>query len=286
MQVFKSIKALKSALSDERADGKSVGFVPTMGFFHEGHLSLMRHAKQETDCVVVSIFVNPTQFGPNEDFEAYPRDVERDLMLCKDVGVDFVFTPDVEEMYPLGYSTYVECEGGITNTLCGASRPVHFKGVTSVVNKLFNIVEPDLAYFGQKDAQQVAVLQKMVRDLNMNLKIVSCPIMREENGLAMSSRNVYLNADERKDALVLSESLGIASNLIISGETSTKLIIESMKTHILSASSATIDYVQIVDLNDLSDIEFVKGEVLIAVAVKIGKTRLIDNMRMTISKDI
>lgn len=282
MQVFKEINALKSNLSVKRKDGENIGFVPTMGFFHEGHLSLMRQAVKETDCVVVSIFVNPTQFGPNEDFEAYPRDLERDLKLCEEVGVDYVFTPDVNEMYPTGYSTYVECEGGITNTLCGASRPGHFKGVTSVVNKLFNIVEPNLAYFGQKDAQQVAVLEKMVRDLNMNLKIIPCPIMREEDGLAMSSRNVYLSADERKDALVLSKSLKIASDLIREGEKDAKKIIESMKAHIMTASSAVVDYVQIVDNKDLSDIDTVSGDVLFAVAVKIGKTRLIDNMRMTI----
>lgn len=282
MQVFKEINALKSALSDNRKDGKNIGFVPTMGFFHEGHLSLMRQAVVETDCVVVSIFVNPTQFGPNEDFEAYPRDLERDLKLCEEVGVDYVFTPDVNEMYPTGYSTYVECEGGITNTLCGASRPGHFKGVTSVVNKLFNIVEPNLAYFGQKDAQQVAVLEKMVRDLNMNLVIVPCPIMRENDGLAMSSRNVYLSLDEREDALVLSGSLKIATDLIQKGETDANKIIESMKSHIMTASSAVIDYIQIVANNDLSDIDTIRGDVLIAVAVKIGKTRLIDNMRMTI----
>ncbi len=282
MQVCKEIKALKQALSTERKDGKKIGFVPTMGFFHEGHLSLMKQARNETDCVVVSIFVNPTQFGPGEDFEAYPRDLERDLKLCEDAGVNYVFTPEVGEMYPSGYSTYVECEGGITSTLCGASRPGHFKGVTSVVNKLFNIVEPDLAFFGQKDAQQVAVLDKMVRDLNMNLKIIPCPIMRENDGLAMSSRNVYLKADERKDALVLSESLKIASELIERGETDAKGIINHMKAHIMTASSAVIDYVQIVDNNNLLDIDTVKGDVLFAVAVKIGKTRLIDNMRMTI----
>lgn len=282
MQVFNEINALKQALSSERKEGKKIGFVPTMGFFHEGHLSLMKQARNETDCVVVSIFVNPTQFGPGEDFESYPRDLNRDLKLCEDVGVDYVFTPKVNEMYPAGYSTYVECEGGITKTLCGASRPGHFKGVTSVVNKLFNIVEPDLAFFGQKDAQQVAVLEKMVRDLNMNLKIIPCPIKRENDGLAMSSRNVYLNDDERKDALVLSQSLKIASELVASGETDAKRIIDHMKSHIMTASSAVIDYVQIVDNNDLSDVETVKGDVLFAVAVKIGRTRLIDNMRMTI----
>ncbi len=282
MQVFNEIKALKNEISAKKREGKTIGFVPTMGFFHEGHLSLMRQAVKETDCVVVSIFVNPTQFGPGEDFESYPRDLDRDLSLCEAVGVDFVFTPDVNEMYPAGYSTFVECEGGITHTLCGASRPGHFKGVTSVVNKLFNIVEPDQAYFGQKDAQQVAVLEKMVRDLNMNLKIIPCPIMREEDGLAMSSRNVYLKADERKDALVLSGSLKIASDLIQEGERNSNTIIEQMKAHIMTAPSAVIDYVQIVDNNNLSDIDSAIGDVLFAVAVKIGKTRLIDNMRMTI----
>ncbi|MBE0449304.1 MAG: pantoate--beta-alanine ligase [Clostridia bacterium] len=282
MQVFNEINALKHALSIERKDGKKIGFVPTMGFFHDGHMSLMKEAINETDCVVVSIFVNPTQFGPGEDFESYPRNMERDLKLCEELGVHYVFTPEVSEMYPAGYSTFVECEGGITHTLCGASRPGHFKGVTSVVNKLFNIVEPDLAFFGQKDAQQVAVLDKMVRDLNMNLKIIPCPIMRENDGLAMSSRNVYLNAIERKEALVLSESLKIASSLIQDGERNSNKIIEQMKAHIMTASSAVIDYVQIVENDNLSDIDTVVGDVLFAVAVRIGKTRLIDNMRMTI----
>jgi pantoate--beta-alanine ligase len=280
MIVYKDIEGLKEALIREKAEKHTIGFVPTMGFFHEGHLSLMKEAKTKTDVVVVSIFVNPTQFGPNEDFEAYPRDLERDLDLCGSVGVDYVFAPDVKEMYPDGYATYVSVESQMTAKLCGASRPGHFKGVTSVVNKLFNIVTPDFAFFGQKDAQQVAVLEKMVRDLNMNLKIVACPIVREADGLAMSSRNVYLSPSERKDALVLSQSLELAYKMIQNGEKNADRIIEAMKKNIESVESAAIDYVEIVDLESLEKLSMLNNRYLIALAVRIGKTRLIDNMRI------
>ena len=204
MITVKTVKELRRLIKAQKSMGHQIGFVPTMGYLHEGHYSLMKAAKVQSDYVVVSIFVNPTQFGPNEDLSAYPRDLERDLMGCEAEGVDLVFAPEVIEMYPEGYSTTVECEGNITKVLCGASRPSHFKGVTSVVAKLFNMVAPDVAYFGQKDAQQVAVIEKMVRELNFDVEIVACPIVREIDGLAMSSRNVYLSKAQRQEALVLS----------------------------------------------------------------------------------
>lgn len=279
MQILNTVAETRTAIESQRKMGKSIGFVPTMGFLHDGHLSLMEAAKDQTDFVVVSIFVNPTQFGPNEDLASYPRDLERDVELCKSVGVDLIFAPSVSEMYPDGYSTYVDCEGDITKRLCGATRPTHFKGVTSVVSKLFNIVMPDKAFFGQKDAQQVAVIEKMVRDLNYNLEIVPCPIVRESDGLAMSSRNAYLNDDQRKEALVLSKALKRAKALIEAGERSTETLIGEMIKIIEVSPSAVIDYVSIVDAKTLDAIETINDDFLVALAVKIGKTRLIDNFR-------
>ncbi len=279
MQILNTVAETRTAIESQRKMGKSIGFVPTMGFLHDGHLSLMEAAKDQTDFVVVSIFVNPTQFGPNEDLASYPRDLERDVELCKSVGVDLIFAPSVSEMYPDGYSTYVDCEGDITKRLCGATRPTHFKGVTSVVSKLFNIVMPDKAFFGQKDAQQVAVIEKMVRDLNYNLEIVPCPIVRESDGLAMSSRNAYLNDDQRKEALVLSKALKRAKDLIEAGERSTEMLIGEMIKIIEVSPSAVIDYVSIVDAKTLDAIETINDDFLVALAVKIGKTRLIDNFR-------
>lgn len=278
-----SISLLKQLVKNAKDQGQTVGLVPTMGFFHEGHLSLMKKAKETTDFVVVSLFVNPTQFGPNEDFEAYPRDLERDMSLCESMGVDVIFAPSVTEMYPNGYSTYVDCEGDITKALCGASRPGHFKGVTSVVTKLFHMVEPHYAFFGQKDAQQVAVIEKMVRDLNFNLTIVPCEIVRESDGLAMSSRNVYLSDEERKEALVLSQSLKLAEEMICNGETNAALVKSAMIAHIQTAKHAVIDYVSIVSSETLKDIELLEGDILIALAVKVGKPRLIDNKRIKLS---
>lgn len=275
LKIVKTVDAVRQSIPQN----KTIGFVPTMGFLHEGHLSLMKAAKEKSDYVIVSIFVNPTQFGPNEDLASYPRDLERDVELCRSVGVDLVFAPEVEEMYPSGYSTYVECEGDITKKLCGASRPSHFKGVTSVVNKLFNIVQPHMAFFGQKDAQQVAVIEKMVRDLNMPVQIISCPIVREADGLAMSSRNAYLSAEERKDALVLSQALKHAQSRLENGERNAGRLKDEMRDKIESISSSTVDYISIVSATTLEDITEVKGDVLFAVAVKIGKTRLIDNFR-------
>jgi len=284
MNVYHTVNAVRSAVKEARHAHKTIGLVPTMGFLHEGHLSLMKRAKKENDIVIVSIFVNPTQFGPNEDLASYPRDLERDMALCESVGVDLIFNPTVEEMYPEGYSTYVNCEGTITATLCGASRAGHFKGVTSVVSKLFNITLPDRAYFGQKDAQQVAVIEKMVRDLNFAVEIIPCEIIREEDGLALSSRNTYLSDEERQEALVLSQALTMAQDAIKSGERNAKTLIEKMKRHILLAPSAEIDYIQVVSAKTLEDLETLKGDVLIAMAVKIGKPRLIDNLRILVDK--
>ena len=216
--IIESIQGLREYLKEGRKQGKTIGFVPTMGFLHEGHLSLIRRAKSENDIVVVSDFVNPTQFAPDEDFDSYPRNIEMDEKLATSAGADVIFHPSVEEMYPAGSSTFVEVEGSITKVLCGASRPSHFRGVTTVVAMLFNIVQPDKAYFGQKDAQQAAVLIKMVRDLQMDLQIVVCPIIRETDGLAMSSRNTYLSDEERKQALVLNQSLLKAKNSFENGE--------------------------------------------------------------------
>lgn len=277
MKLVETISELKAIIRSNKSEGKTIGLVPTMGYLHEGHLSLVKRSVQDNDFTVMSIFVNPTQFGPNEDFEKYPRDMERDLRLAESVGADVVFAPCVTEMYPDGYKTYVEVED-ITKVLCGLSRPGHFKGVTTVVNKLFNIVEPDKAYFGQKDAQQVIVIKKMVRDLNMNLEIVTCPIIRESDGLAMSSRNVYLSKEERAAAVILSKSLFEAEELIKKGEKSTRKVIEYIRNRIMSEKLADIDYVEVVSTDGLGKLEEISGSVLIALAVRFGKTRLIDNI--------
>lgn len=282
MKIVKTKEALKEALAALRKGHKTVGFVPTMGFLHEGHLSLVSQARTENDVVVVSIFVNPTQFGPNEDFESYPRDLDRDSELVKSAGCDLIFAPEPSEMYPKPYMTFVDVTGGLTDKLCGASRPGHFQGVATVVTKLFNLVNPTRAYFGQKDAQQVAVIEQMVSDLNMTVQIVPCPIVREADGLALSSRNTYLTETERKEALVLSESLFWAKAQIEAGQRSAAFIRAGMVNHIQTAASAVIDYVQIVSAKTLEEVETLEGDVLIALAVKIGKPRLIDNMRFEV----
>ncbi len=277
MRLIESINDIKAIIRSQKSMGKTIGLVPTMGYLHEGHMSLVNMSVQHNDFTVLSVFVNPTQFGPNEDFDRYPRDIERDIKMAEAAGVDVVFSPSVEEMYPDGYKTYVEVED-ITKILCGRTRPGHFKGVTTVVNKLFNIVQPDRAYFGQKDAQQVVVINKMVKDLNMNVEIVTCPIVREEDGLAMSSRNVYLSTEERKSALILSKSLFEAQELIKNGENRKENILKYIVDRIKSEKGAQIDYVEIVNADTLDSIgEFLKGRVLIALAVKFGNTRLIDN---------
>ena len=275
--IIETVKELREYLAGQRAAGKTVGLVPTMGFLHEGHLSLIREAKAENDVVVVSDFVNPTQFGPNEDFESYPRNIERDTERALSAGADVIFYPSVSEMYPPESSTYVEVEGNITRVLCGASRPTHFRGVTTVVNKLFNIVEPDKAYFGQKDAQQVAVLTKMVKDLHMDIELIICPIVREPDGLAMSSRNTYLSSEERKQAVILNQALKKAKNAFANGEKDVVKLTGIITDKINEMPLAVIDYVSILDFPSLKPIITIEKDALGAVAVKFGKTRLIDN---------
>ncbi len=276
--IIEKIEELKKELRKNRQENRTVGFVPTMGYLHKGHLSLIEKAKEENDIVVISIFVNPTQFAPNEDFESYPRDLKRDSELAYQSGADIIFHPSVEEMYPRDSSTFVEVTGQITQVLCGKSRPTHFRGVTTVVNMLFNIVEPYKAYFGQKDAQQVAVLQKMVTDLHMNVELVVCPIVREEDGLAMSSRNIYLSEEERKQALVLNQSLREAEKLYKNGERETKVLKQYITEKIATMPLAVIDYVSIYEYPSLKETQILSYQCLIAVAVKFGKTRLIDNV--------
>lgn len=278
MKRIEKINEIRNILDLERKANHSIALVPTMGFLHEGHLSLIKEARQNNDIVVVSIFVNPTQFGPNEDLETYPRDINRDVNLCEQEGVDYIFNPSVEEMYGEDYATYVITESDITNKLCGASREGHFKGVMSVVTKLFNIIGPDKAYFGRKDYQQVAVIKKMVRDLNIPVEIIDCPIVRESDGLAMSSRNTYLTPKERKDALVLNRSLKEAKERILKGEKNKDVIREEILDKINEIPYSEIDYVEILDATTLENIETIDRDVVIALAVKIGKPRLIDNI--------
>jgi pantoate--beta-alanine ligase len=274
MQVAHTIPEMKAL---RRKFTGAVGFVPTMGFLHDGHLELVRQAKKENPFAVVSIFVNPTQFAPNEDFKAYPRDIDRDLAMLETVKTDVVFIPSDKEMYPDGYNAWVDVQG-ITSTLEGRSRPTHFRGVTTVCNKLFNIVEPDKAYFGQKDAQQALVIQKMVADLDMNLQIVVAPTVREKDGLAMSSRNTYLTPEERSSAPVLYKSLQLAAEMYGKGERDAGKVKEAMTQLISSVPAARIDYISISDYTTLQDVDTIKGKVLISMAVKLGKPRLIDNL--------
>jgi pantoate--beta-alanine ligase len=256
---------------------KTIGFVPTMGALHEGHLTLMRQARRENDFVVVSIFVNPAQFGPREDFKKYPRSLKQDAILCRKKGVDIIFYPDIKEMYPVNYKTYVEVSN-LSDCLCGKFRPGHFRGVATIVAKLFNIVSPDIAYFGQKDAQQAIIIQKMVLDLNMPLKIKIVPTVRNEDGLALSSRNLYLNPRERKDALIIYQALSLAQDLIRKGNTKSTSIIQKMRQLISSKKSARVQYIAIVDIEDLKPVQRIRDKVIIALAVYMGKTRLIDNI--------
>lgn len=277
MEVVSRIPAVRQAVQRARREDLRVGFVPTMGYLHEGHLALMRQARQECDLVVVSIFVNPTQFGPNEDFERYPRDLLRDTALCQQAPVDLIFTPDVAEIYPRPLLSWVRMSS-ITDTLCGASRPGHFDGVATIVTKLLNIVQPDVAYFGQKDAQQVAVIQRMVADLNMDwTEIRVVPTVREPDGLAMSSRNVYLSLEERQAAVVLFRALRVAEERVAAGERDMATLAEQMRIMIAAEPLAEIDYIQIVDLEKLSPTERLQSKALAALAVRFGKTRLIDN---------
>jgi pantoate--beta-alanine ligase len=277
LQIIKSIRELDNQLQQARRKGMKVALVPTMGFLHEGHLSLVRAANMENDLVVVSIFVNPTQFGPGEDYDTYPRDLENDVIKLQETGIEYIFAPDVEELYPEGYSTFVEVEG-ITDKLCGHFRPGHFRGVTTIVSKLFNIIKPDRAYFGEKDYQQLIVIKKMVRDLNMPVQIKGLPIIREEDGLAMSSRNRYLNSEERKAATVLYKALQNAKKMVYNGERDADQIKKEMLSFINKEPLVSIDYVSVVDPETLEDLDKIKDSVLLALAVYIGDTRLIDNV--------
>lgn len=272
-----SIKEVRKEIKIFKEQKKSIGLVPTMGYLHLGHLSLIEKAHQENDIVVVSVFVNPTQFGPNEDYESYPRDIKKDYELATKHGADIIFNPSPEEMYPEKIKTYVEVQE-LTENLCGISRPTHFKGVTTVVSKLFNIVDPERAYFGQKDAQQVAIVKRMVKDLNFDIDIIVCPIIREEDGLAMSSRNYYLNTEERSAALRLSESLFKSKTLIQEGEINCSKITDYIQSCISQNPLCKVDYVKIVDPDNLTDLQTIKNKALIALAVFVGKTRLIDNI--------
>ena len=278
MRIETTVNAVKEQVKAWKAEGLSIGFVPTMGYLHEGHGSLIKAARAGNDKVVVSIFVNPMQFGPKEDLASYPRDLEKDSALCESLGADLIFHPEPSEMYHDNFSSYVDMTG-LTEELCGLSRAGHFRGVCTVVNKLFNIVQPDRAYFGQKDAQQLAVIKHMVEDLNMNLEIIGCPIIREEDGLAKSSRNTYLSAEERKAALVLSRSINLGRKMVEDGETNTAVIIKAMTDLINEEPMARIDYVKAVDGLTISQIDKVQKPMLVAIAVYIGTTRLIDNFR-------
>jgi pantoate--beta-alanine ligase len=280
MTVCSTVQEVRAFSRATRKAGKKIGFVPTMGALHEGHLSLVRAAKAQSDAVVVSIFVNPTQFGPNEDFSKYPRTFEGDRKLLESEGADLVFAPSVEEMYPSGTVTFVTVEG-LSERLDGVSRPGHFRGVTTVVSKLFNIIEPDLAFFGQKDAAQVAIVRRMVRDLKIPVEIVVCPIVREPDGLAMSSRNAYLNGEERKRALVLRRSLMAAEDVFKNGERRASKLIESGLRVFAAEPAVRLDYFQVVDPETLESVEIVSRPTLVAVAGYVGATRLIDNVILT-----
>lgn len=282
MKVVETIKEVREQVKAWKKEGLSIGFVPTMGYLHEGHGSLIEKAVSENDRVVVSIFVNPMQFGPTEDLASYPRDLEADSKLCEAKGANLIFHPEPEEMYDGGFCSFVDMNG-LTNALCGLSRPVHFRGVCTVVNKLFNIVAPNKAYFGEKDAQQLAVIKRMVKDLNMDIEIIGCPIIREEDGLAKSSRNTYLSAESRKQAVILSKSIFMGKKMIEDGERDSKNVIDAMKEMINSVSLTTIDYVEIVDVNTMKNIDKISGEILCAIAVNVGgEARLIDNFMMKV----
>jgi pantoate--beta-alanine ligase len=277
MRIIETISDMKLFVQQAKEHGLSIGLVPTMGSLHEGHLALMRQAKKDCDVVVVSIFVNPTQFGPNEDYAKYPRDLTGDSEQAGKAGVEVIFHPQVQEMYPKGYNSFIEIDG-ITEKLCGLSRPGHFRGVATIVAKLLNIIQPDTAFFGQKDAQQVLVLQRMVSDLNMNVALEIVPIVREKDGLAMSSRNAFLTDDERKAALVLYRSLQLAQQLVTLGEVNVEKIRQQVITNIQAEERAEIDYAEIHSYPLLENIDTIEQKALLALAVRIGNTRLIDNI--------
>ncbi|EAJ3971692.1 pantoate--beta-alanine ligase [Campylobacter upsaliensis] len=275
MQIINDIKDLKNIIKKWKNQDLSIGYVPTMGYLHEGHLSLIKKASKN-DKIIVSIFVNPMQFGINEDLATYPRDLERDAKLCENEGVAVLFTPSVEQMYPKDFSSYVDMNS-LTDKLCGAKREGHFRGVCTILMKFFHLITPDVAYFGQKDAQQCAVVKHMVEDLNLDLEIEICPIIREKDGLAKSSRNVYLNEAERKAALVLSRAIFLGENLIKKGERESKIILQAMREELQKESLARIDYIELVNPKTMQNLERIEDSALGALAVYIGKTRLIDN---------
>ena len=282
MRIIRSPKTMQRICGGLKREGKIIGLVPTMGYLHEGHLSLVRIARKRSDVLVVSVFVNPTQFGPKEDFRRYPRDFQRDKSLLKQEGCDFVFVPGMKDMYPDGYLTYVDVDK-ITGGLEGATRPGHFRGVATVVAKLFNIVGPDMVVFGQKDAQQAVILKKMVEDLNYGIKMIIAPTVRERDGLATSSRNIYLSEEERKQAKVLYQALRAAKEMIRDGEKKSSKIVSGMRTLIGKQSLAEIDYIAITDADSLELLNKLEGEILISLAVRFGKTRLIDNIKLRVN---
>jgi pantoate--beta-alanine ligase len=277
MKIIRGIKQMQVLSGQGKRKGLSIGLVPTMGALHDGHLSLVRRCREENDISVVSIFVNPIQFGPNEDFKRYPRPARKDAMLCRKEGVNYIFYPSAQAMYPPDFKTSVSVRE-LGKGLCGASRPGHFDGVTTVVAKLFNIVKPDNAYFGQKDAQQAVIIKRMAKDLDFGINIKVMPIVREKDGLALSSRNIYLDRAQRAEALCLSAALSLAKDLIKSGQRDTLAVIRGMSALVSSAKNADIEYIKIVDPNNLKEIDRVNGECLICLAVRIGNTRLIDNI--------
>ncbi|MEO0254995.1 MAG: pantoate--beta-alanine ligase [candidate division WOR-3 bacterium] len=282
MEIIKSIKEMQKKSEELRKNGKIIGFVPTMGALHEGHLELMRQVRRKCDVLVVSIFVNPIQFGPKEDYREYPRVFEKDRNLCEKEGVDIIFYPEEREMYPEGFSTYVEVEK-LTEALCGRYRPGHFRGVTTVVTKLFNIVKPHIAAFGWKDAQQLIVIKKMVEDLNMDIEILPVETVREKDGLAMSSRNIYLTPEERKESPIIYKSLLLAKKLIEEGERDPEKVIKEMEKFIKENSRLIkIQYIEIVDIKNLSPVKEINGEILIGIACFLGRARLIDNIRIKV----
>jgi pantoate--beta-alanine ligase len=276
LEIIRSVKEMQGYAEAKRCSGGIISLVPTMGYFHEGHLNLMRLGKQRSDCLAVSIYVNPAQFAPTEDFDAYPRDFERDQRLAREVGVDVIFCPDNREMYPEGYQTYVHVEE-VTKNLCGISRPLFFRGVATVCTKLFNIVKPHVAVFGRKDFQQYITIKRMVRDLNMDMEVIGMPTTREADGLAMSSRNVYLKPEERKSAVSLSRSLLMAETLYKKGEREAAPILNKVREFVASHPGTQIDYAQICDTATMRDTPRIESETVLALAVRVGKTRLIDN---------
>lgn len=281
MITVRTIAEIKKIIEEKKSQGKTVGYIPTMGYLHEGHISLVEEAKKQDNFIVMSIFVNPLQFGPNEDFDKYPRDIERDEALAKEAFVDVIFYPDIKEMYPNEQTCLIHVEKGV-DVLCGKSRPGHFNGVATVVMKLFHIIGPTRAYFGMKDAQQVAVIKNMIRDFNMNVELVKCATLREADGLAKSSRNVYLSPEDRKEAPEIYASLKKTVDKIKSGERNTALLKEEITNHLSKQTNGTLDYVEILAYPSLKAIDICEGEIIIAIALKFSRARLIDNITITI----